>query len=359
VLLGDYWGGDHPGSLITLIRLARPLIYLNHEVSAFSISNNVDAPHELDLKGKFIGRKKLIALWLQYWRLSRTYDISYNFSCSRLQLPYLTTLRSTLPKLILDLNVDTIDYVHNPLVKGIIRKILKISENITTPSQYYKWYLIKNWRVPPEKIKHIYYSVSNDLLTKEADSFRSKILTNFGLDPLLNTVIHAGQVTKFQIEVYLRLMKMFNLNLLMIGPDLNRQEVIHYVRLLESKYPRRFKAIKKYLPYDIVCKILKASDLFIVYYDRHMIGHPQKLYDYMAAGKPIIANKCLGINDIINDENAVLIDNEGDVLKKYIDAASEVIQDETKAKIMGCKARDFAFKNFRTDIVAEKLKEIF
>ena len=221
----SWWlvGREHPGSLVTLLRLATPLIYLNHEVSALSTSNHVDAPNELNLRDKFIFNKKLSALW-QYKRLLKNYDILYTFSYNRLQLPYLIYTQGNLPKLIIDLNVDTIDLVDNMLVKMIIRKILKASEYITTPSLYYKLYLVKNWKLPPEKIKHIYYSVGDSILRKETESFRNRILITLDLDPSLKTIVHTDQVSEFQMKVYSRLMKMFNLNLCMIGSDLKRQK---------------------------------------------------------------------------------------------------------------------------------------
>jgi len=109
-------------------------------------------------------------------------------------------------------------------------------------------------------------------------------------------------------------------------------------------------------PYEEVPKYLAASDICILpaYKNDIMMNIvPIKMYEYMAAGKPVIATKLPGIMKEFGEDNGVIyVDKPEDTLKRVV----ELIENGALQK-HGSKARGFV-ENCGWDNVVDEFEEV-
>jgi len=82
---------------------------------------------------------------------------------------------------------------------------------------------------------------------------------------------------------------------------------------------------------------------------------PLKIYDYLRAGKPIVATNIDAHTQIINDDIAVLVDPSPEFIAEGI---VSVIDNPSYAKALGQKSREFFEKNFSIEKKMEKTRNI-
>ena len=83
-----------------------------------------------------------------------------------------------------------------------------------------------------------------------------------------------------------------------------------------------------------------------------------KIYEYMAAGKAIIASRAGQISEVIqHGENGYLVD-PGDI-HQLASAMNELSNDQENRHRLGAKARDDAVKYYSWESYAENLGKIF
>lgn len=104
----------------------------------------------------------------------------------------------------------------------------------------------------------------------------------------------------------------------------------YYADLAKQKGAKNFK-IRGHVPHDTVSMYLLASDVLVLPYSSQMtikggtnaaaFTSPIKLFEYMAAGKPIVATSLPTVNEILKDgEDSVLVDPDSpDTLYKGIE----------------------------------------
>ena len=85
-------------------------------------------------------------------------------------------------------------------------------------------------------------------------------------------------------------------------------------------------------------------------------GIPQKLLNYMAAGKGIVSSA--GSAKVMEHERTGLIVPNGDV-NAFAAAILRLADDRTYAAVLGSAARDYVERNFSWDGAAERLEHIF
>jgi glycosyltransferase involved in cell wall biosynthesis len=101
-------------------------------------------------------------------------------------------------------------------------------------------------------------------------------------------------------------------------------------------------------------KYLKAFDLFVLPSLKE--GFPWIILEAMAAELPIIATKVGAMPEIITDKEDGVIVNPGNH-KELAESIKEVIENQTKASIMGSKARTKLINKFSLEKMAKKTEE--
>jgi glycosyltransferase involved in cell wall biosynthesis len=120
--------------------------------------------------------------------------------------------------------------------------------------------------------------------------------------------------------------------------------------------------ILKQVPYTNLPHYLASADLCLCLYKEYdwleygFYGSALKLFDYMAAAKPVIASRMGQVADVLNDEvNGLLVENDSELI---IDKIQELKGDREKRTALGAKARADVINYYNWDRVAEETESV-
>lgn len=102
---------------------------------------------------------------------------------------------------------------------------------------------------------------------------------------------------------------------------------------------------------DVCIATLKSTSLFKTTY-------PNKVFDYMAAAKPVILAIDGVIKEVIKEANAGICINPGNA-KEVAGAILKYYQSPELKKVHGVKGKEYVKKNFERKMIAEKLEDVF
>lgn len=112
--------------------------------------------------------------------------------------------------------------------------------------------------------------------------------------------------------------------------------------------------------HKVVAQLMDSADIAVIYHRGNaaeIVETPLKLFEYMAAGKAIIAPDVPNMKRILtNRSNALLIQPDDPIALG--NAMVELINDAALRKSLGCKARDDAIKNHSWDHSVSELETI-
>lgn len=218
------------------------------------------------------------------------------------------------------LGIPTIYDAHHPLVKGgaTLFNSFKNSENLhrfsTNSNGLSAYYLAQG--LPKEKLVVAQNGVE---LERYRDSGSQKdIRKQLGLPLDKKIVCYAGNIYEGRgieelIEVAHRLSETLFLIVGGLDEDVNR-----YKRIAESKDLQNFNLVG-FVPHTVVSLYLQASDVLVMPYTTKMtikggtkaqdFTSPIKLFEYMAAARPIVATSIASVKEVLVDGvNSVLVD---------------------------------------------------
>ena len=115
-------------------------------------------------------------------------------------------------------------------------------------------------------------------------------------------------------------------------------------------------------PHEEIPKYLALSDILIApFNDEYFRGfgfwwNPVKLFEYMAAGKPVVSYNYEEVRKIVRD--AGLLAKPGD-LEDFIKKLEYLIEDENLRREMGRKGREIAVKEYDWKIRAKQTVEVY
>jgi glycosyltransferase involved in cell wall biosynthesis len=116
------------------------------------------------------------------------------------------------------------------------------------------------------------------------------------------------------------------------------------------------------VPYEAVPHYLASADLCLCLYKPYdwieygFYGSSLKLFDYMAAGKPVIASDMGQLAEVIkHDVNGVLV---GQDAAGIIERIRELKRDEQKRSLLGARARQDVIDYYNWDRVAQQTEDV-
>lgn len=141
--------------------------------------------------------------------------------------------------------------------------------------------------------------------------------------------------------------------LLLVGGGITLDDAKSFVRTNDLKEHVVFTGN---VPHNEVPSYIRAMDICVIP-DSNDYGSPMKLFEYMGAGKPIVAPRLSPMEDVIKSgENGILFkrgDKDG-----LNDALDTLIADKNMRDRIGRLARDIVLKNHTWTKNAEKVLEI-
>jgi len=158
-------------------------------------------------------------------------------------------------------------------------------------------------------------------------------------------------------EVALNLAKIkkkeFSLKLLIVGEG----DLYAELKKIQEKYSLQDRIILTgWQPYHKIPELLRASDLCLLpAYDNEVMHNivPIKIYEYMAAGKPVLATRLPGVMKEFGNNNGIIYVNEArEVVKRTL----ELIKNGSLAE-QGLRARRFV-KRYSWDNITQDFEAI-
>jgi starch synthase len=233
------------------------------------------------------------------------------------------------------------------LAAYILRRSLENAKAITAVSQVEKNELTKKWGIPEDKIVVIPNGVNTDLFSPQIDAadLKSKLALR---DEVVVTFVgsffpwHGVDLLVEAFAIGLKEAK--DTKLLLVGDGLLMNKIVEMIQFhgLQDQVILTGRVDHQDIP-----KYLSLSDICVApypYLPGDLWFSPMKIYEYMAAGKAIVASRSGQIADIIESgKNGVLVE-PGDT-QQLAEAIMDLIQDAKKRQQLGANARSQAIQH--------------
>jgi len=185
----------------------------------------------------------------------------------------------------------------------------------------------------------------------DGESFRKE--NNIAHDEII--IVYAGSWEEWKgVDVLVRaykgvLKKVNNCKLILIGG--NKEELIKTRELIKSLDISTEKILLvDFVPQRELVKYLKVSDIGIIPNTKTTLGirytSPLKLFEYMAAGLPIVAADLPSMREILTDREALFFEpeNEHDLADKLIHLVEDREKREQMSHLVRERVKDFTFE---------------
>jgi glycosyltransferase involved in cell wall biosynthesis len=282
------------------------------------------------------------------------------WACSRVGFPYVLTFSAD-PILELDLVGRPLKGIHAWVAREEAKFTYNTAQRIICVSDPAKQHLVDMWRVNPEKISVMSNGVDLTLFGAQYDP--SPVRSNYGLEgsPVVSFVggFQPWHGIDLLVESFARILQEFpNCKLLLVGDGPDR---INIERKIEELGISPNVIITGLVPQIQVPKILSTVDVAVIPYPelpKELWFSPLKLYEYMAAGKAIVASRSGQIADVIQDEyNGVLV-KPGDVIG-LADNIIKLLNNPDQRDWLGNNARQQAVERHSWEGYIRKLIELY
>ena len=240
-------------------------------------------------------------------------------------------------------------------------KSYELADQIVTVSDPTKENLVENWGVSAEKVKVIPNGVNVAHFQQPVDTKQVRAELGLGKKPV---IMFVGGFQRWHgldklLEALALVSKILpDVRLLLVGDGPARpfvEENIHRLNLEKQV------TITGFLPHARIPQLLAIADVVTVPYPQlpqEMWFSPLKLYEYMAAGKAIVASSAGQINNVIrHDENGLLV-TPGDVAD-LAQACLHLLQNEADRRRLGTNAQREAETEHAWARQIERLEQVY
>ncbi|MCP4423356.1 MAG: glycosyltransferase family 4 protein [Chloroflexi bacterium] len=220
----------------------------------------------------------------------------------------------------------------------------KLADKIICVSAPAKENLINAWQTPPDKIHVIPNGVDVERFGKNmnSDAIREKFHLSDAPVVLFLGSFQFWHGLDLLVESFSRILeKIPNAKLLLVGDGPARAMVEQ--KIVEIGLANSI-LLTGAIPHRQIPEILAAADVVTIPYPQlpqELWFSPLKLFEYMAAGKAIVASKAGQIADVITHEQNGLLVEPGDV-NALAQAVIELLEDSGKRMELGRNARQQA-----------------
>jgi len=186
--------------------------------------------------------------------------------------------------------------------------------------------------------------------------------------PKLNRLIYLGGLTivrgaKIMIDMMVELHKTHpDIKLLWLGP-FNEANVENTIKdYIKTKGVEDFIEHIRPVPHEQVPDYIVQSKIGLIPWqpNEQMLRmiFPNKIFEYMASGIPVIASDLPSLKYVFNQANSGIIVQANDP-RAYANAIAELLDSPDKVKEMGENGRRFVKKYYNWDMEANKLLELY
>ncbi|MGD2158172.1 MAG: glycosyltransferase family 4 protein [Anaerolineales bacterium] len=288
------------------------------------------------------------------------FSLGAALACWRLKLPYVLTISAD-PLFELELIGKPLRGVHARIAAWEANLTYRIAKKIICVSKPAKRHLVEIWRVDPEKIVVLPNGVDVDLFSPAQDSSRERLQFGFNGAPV---VAFVGGFQKWHgldvlVESFSQIISEIpEAILLLVGDGPARSDVEKKVAELGLKNKVR---ITGFVPQADVPKFLSLTDVAVIPYPQfpeELWFSPLKLYEYMAAGKAIVASRSGQIAEVIRSGHNGILVNPGDV-SGFSQAIVHLLRDPAERQRLGKNTRRQVVEQHSWTQYIQRLEEIY
>ncbi|MCP4419992.1 MAG: glycosyltransferase family 4 protein [Chloroflexi bacterium] len=282
------------------------------------------------------------------------------YASQKTDVPYVLTVDADL---LLEAGVvgEPITGVRRKVAKWAAQKSYQLANQIITVSTLTKENLVENWGVAAKKISVIPNGVTVSLFNQPVDTTQIRAELGVGDAPIIMFVggfqmWHGLDKLLEAVAVVVNILP--EVRLLLVGDGPARpfvEETIHRLNL------RKQVSITGFQPHARIPKLLAIADVVSLPYPKlpqEMWFSPLKLYEYMAAGKAIVASNAGQIKHVIrHNENGLLV-TPGDVTE-LARACLHILQDKAAQMRLGANAQQEAEMEHSWSRQIERLEQVY
>jgi glycosyltransferase involved in cell wall biosynthesis len=281
-------------------------------------------------------------------------------ACLRLGIPYVLTFSAD-PLFEAKLVGRPLRGIHALVAAWEARLTFKVASKIICVSEPARQHLMETWEVDPGKIVVMPNGVDADLFGSSYDPRPTR--TKFDLDgaPVISFVggFQMWHGLDRLVESFARVLTVVPEAKLMLVGDGPARPVIE--RTIAELGIDAAVIITGLVPQGRVPEMLAVADVAVIPYPRlpkELWFSPLKLYEYMAAGKAIVASQAGQIAEVIQDRHNGLLVEPGDV-NGFAEAIIRLLKDPAERERLGQNARRQAVERHSWDQYIQRLEEIY
>ncbi len=284
--------------------------------------------------------------------------IGYIFA-KKYKIPFIFEIRDLWPQSFIDMGV----WKENSLVSRVFKWVEKFTvskaDSVISLSPKTQEYLLDKYCYK----KNIYIPNSVDLDAYKSNKCLSSMNETFEKIQILKdsakkiymftgAIVQSNSINMF-VETA-RKLKIANIQIVLVGKG---QERIKYQKIIQNESLENILFLD---PVDkqLVPKLLSYADVLLLIQGNVQWGSSNKLYDYLAAKKPIITSVYVKHNDVVEDIKcgySAKYDDSNDMTAKVEKMYTLSVYDKNE---MGNNAYEYVQKNNDIKIMAERLENL-
>jgi len=207
------------------------------------------------------------------------------------------------------------------------------------------------------QIKGALYKKYSIIYNSPKDSIKSLVKINFDSN---KTVLFYGGILDYSRGIVFALKAITNIpNTIFVIAGIGPCEDIIFK--FSQKYPEKIIYLG-YVSYEKIIQYTYSSDAVLAFYDPNVpnnhFASPNKLYESMMCGKPIITNEGTSMAKKVKEENCGLVVTYGDV-KGLKNALLLIKNDFNLKKFLGINARRAYETKYNWEIMEKKILSIY
>ena len=303
---------------------------------------------------------KLLPKYIICHEYQGLFSVGASLACSRSNTPHILTADADLI-LERDISGNPLRGLHRWIALKEAKFVFNRVQRIICVSEPAKHHLIDVWGIKPEKISVLPNGVDVDMFGKKFDTkqVRSEYhLSNFQIVGFVGGFQPWHGLENLIESFYQVIHEVPKVKLILIGDGPVRDQINHKIRDLglESSV-----MITGYIPQNQVPQLLSVVDIAVLPYPelpKELWFSPLKLYEYMAAGKAIVASDSGQIGEVLSDGITGKLVKPGDI-SGMSEAIIELLKNKKERELLGSNAQQQALEQHSWDHYIHQLEEIY